>query len=90
MDQLSDIEFDLELDKVATRITDEKATRVCVQLPDGLKRYAADIVNQLHKKTGADIIIWGGSCYGACDLPVEVERLGVQLLIQWGHSEWGL
>ena len=34
------------------------------------------------------VLIWGGSCYGACDVPLQVERLGVDLLIQWGHSEW--
>ena len=83
-------EFDLELNRVAQRIKEEKAKRVCVQLPDGLKQYAGDISKELHGKTGADIIIWAGSCYGACDIPLEVERLGVQLLIQWGHSEWGL
>jgi len=88
--ELSDVEFDLELDKVATRIKDEKAKRVCIQLPDGLKSVAGEIAKQLNKQTGADIILWAGSCYGACDLPVEVERLGVDLLVQWGHSEWGL
>ena len=25
---------------------------------------------------------------GGCDVPVAVEKLGVDLLIQWGHSEY--
>ncbi len=80
--------YNLELDHAATIITREKAKRVCIQLPDGLKPEAKRIVDELHEKTGAEIIIWAGSCYGACDLPLEVERLGVDLLIQWGHAQW--
>lgn len=83
-------EFNLELDKVADRIKKDNAKTVCIQLPDGLKPLGKDIADELHKKTNATIILWAGSCYGACDLPIEVERLGVDLLVQWGHSEWGL
>lgn len=83
------MDYDLELDKVVTRIKAEKAKTVCIQLPDGLKPMAGEIAEELEKRTGAKVIIWLGSCFGACDIPVEVERLGVQLLIQWGHSEWG-
>ncbi|MEK6916431.1 MAG: hypothetical protein AABW92_01690 [Nanoarchaeota archaeon] len=32
--------------------------------------------------------MWGGSCYGSCDLPLEVKKLGVDLLIHYGHSPW--
>lgn len=81
--------YDLELDKVEQKIKAEGAKTVCIQLPDGLKPYANDIVNELHKRTGATIITWLGSCWGACDLPLEVNRLGVDLLVQWGHSGWG-
>lgn len=81
--------YDLELDAVEAKIKTEKAKFVCVQLPDGLKPFAKDIVDELHKRTSANIIIWLGSCWGACDVPLEVNRLGVDLLVQWGHSEWG-
>jgi len=81
--------YDLELDRVEKKINDENATIVCIQLPDGLKPYAREIVDELHKRTGATVLTWLGSCWGACDLPLEVRRLGVDLLVQWGHSEWG-
>ena len=84
-----DMQYDLELDRVAEKIKEEQATIVCIQLPDGLKPRANEITDTLKKQTGATIIIWLGSCFGACDLPLEVERLGVNLLVQWGHSEWG-
>ncbi|MBW3004605.1 diphthamide synthesis protein [Candidatus Woesearchaeota archaeon] len=82
------MEYDLELEKAAEEIKKQKAKRVCVQLPDGLKPEAGKIAKELKEKTGAEIIIWLGSCYGACDIPKQVEDLKVDLLIQWGHSEW--
>ena len=83
------MEYDLELENVIERIKKEGAKSVCIQLPDGLKPKANQIADVLHEKTGAIIIIWAGSCYGACDEPLEVEKLGVDLLVQWGHSSWG-
>lgn len=82
------IDYDLELDSVAGRIKKENAKVVCIQLPDGLKPRAGEIAQLLEKQTGVQVVIWLGSCFGACDIPLEVERLGVELLIQWGHSEW--
>ncbi len=81
--------YDLELEAVEAKIKAEKAKTVCIQLPDGLKPYAKEIVKDIEKRTSAKVIIWLGSCWGACDVPLEVNRLGVDLLIQWGHSEWG-
>ncbi len=80
--------YDLELDRAAKYITEQGAKRVCIQLPEGLRVQAKEIADELKHKTGALIVIWAGSCYGACDLPLEVERLGVDLLIQWGHAQW--
>ena len=80
--------YDLELEKAVNKIEVEKAGLVCIQLPDGLKPMAAEIQETIEKRTDSRVIIWAGSCYGACDVPIQVQRLGVDLLIQWGHSEW--
>jgi len=80
--------YDLELDAVQNKIKAEKAKTVCIQLPDGLKPQAGEIAKELQKRTKAKIIIWLGRCWGACDAPLEVNRLGVDLIVQWGHSEW--
>lgn len=80
--------YDLELQKVIDRVQKDNAKLVCVQLPDGLKPRAAEIQEAIEKSTSAKVVIWMGSCYGACDVPLQVERLGVDLLIQWGHSVW--
>jgi len=80
--------YDLDIPAAIAKIKDKNAKRVCIQLPDGLKPYAQEIQDALEKETDAEIFIWAGSCYGACDTPVEVKNLGVDLLIQWGHSPW--
>lgn len=80
--------YDLEIKKVIDIIKKEKATRVLVQLPEGLKPQAIRLVDEIEAKTKAQVIIWLGSCYGACDLPQGLEKLKIDLLIQFGHSPW--
>ena len=82
------VTYDLDLPKAVARIRESGARMVCVQLPEGLKPQAGEIANELERQTGATVITWLGSCYGACDVPLHVEQLGVDLLIQWGHQEW--
>jgi diphthamide biosynthesis enzyme Dph1/Dph2-like protein len=82
------MEYDLELEKAIELIKNKKPKLVCLQLPDGLKPKAKEIQDSIEKQTKTDIIIWSGSCFGACDIPIHLEKLGVDLLIQWGHSEW--
>ena len=80
--------YDLELDNVINKIKELNAKLVCIQLPDGLKTQAKEITDTIKKKTNAKVLIWMGSCYGACDIPFHVKDIGVDLLIQWGHSRW--
>ncbi len=80
--------YDLELNKAISEIKKQKAKLVCIQLPDGLKQYAKDIQQEIETKRNAKIVIWLGSCYGACDTPKNLDKLGIDLLIQWGHSKW--
>jgi len=80
--------YELELEKVVNAIKKEKAKLVCLQLPDGLKPKATGIAGYIEKNTGAKCVIWLGSCFGACDLPLGLEKLGIDLLVQFGHSAW--
>ena len=82
------MEFDLELEKVVEKINKEKAKLVCIQLADGLKPKALEIQKYLESKTKARVLIWLGSCFGACDVPIQVEKIGVDLIVQFGHSAW--
>jgi 2-(3-amino-3-carboxypropyl)histidine synthase len=80
--------YNLELDKLSKEIKDSKAEKVLIQLPDGLKPKAKEIVKQLEKETKAEIFIWLGDCFGACDLPLNVKNLGVDVLVQFGHNKF--
>jgi diphthamide biosynthesis enzyme Dph1/Dph2-like protein len=79
-------DYDLELEHAVQEIKAKNAKLVCIQLPDGLKPKAREIQLFIEDKTGSSVVIWMGSCWGGCDLPLAVEKLGVDLLIQWGHS----
>lgn len=80
--------YDLELNRAVDEIKKSNAQSVCIQLPDGLKPKANEVKNYIENNTNASVVIWLGSCWGGCDVPIVVEKLGVDLIIQWGHSEY--
>ena len=80
--------FDLELDKVIEEIKKRKPSQVLIQLPDGLKPQANVIVDEIHAKTDAKAFIWLTSCFGACDIPLGLEAMNIDLMIQWGHNRY--
>ena len=82
------MKYDFEIDKVVEKIKEEKAKLVCLQVPDGLKPEATKIAKILEEKSGSKIIIWAGPCWGACDTPLGLKELNIDLLIQYGHSAW--
>ncbi len=81
-------EYELEIDKIIQTIKKEKAKKVLLQFPDGLKPYSTVISEEIERKSGCECLIWLGTCFGACDVPLDVERLGVDLIVQFGHSAW--
>ena len=74
------------VEKAIEHIKRTDAKTVCLQLPDGMKTYAKDIEYKLSSETGARILIWLGSNFGACDIPLGLNRMGIDLLISWGHN----
>jgi 2-(3-amino-3-carboxypropyl)histidine synthase len=80
--------YNLELEKVIERIRKRKYKTIVIQLPDGIKPRAGEIVDAIRDRTGAEAIIWMSSCFGACDLPFGLEQLGADLIVQWGHSKF--
>ncbi len=79
------MQYNLELDRVIEKINSQAYSKVCIQLPDGLKPEAKKITDKIRENTDSEVFIWAGSCFGACDLP-KVE--GFDLLVQFGHSEY--
>jgi len=82
------MEYELELDRVVKEIKNIKAKLVCIQLPDGLKPKATEIVDKIESKTNAKCFIWMDTNFGACDLPLGIEKLKIDLLIHFGHSKF--
>lgn len=90
---LDELNYDLEIDRISSEIKKKKARRVLIQLPDGLKPYAAQIVDAIQEKLKAknkpEIMIYFGTCFGACDLPIEEAKIAnIDLIVQFGHSPW--
>jgi 2-(3-amino-3-carboxypropyl)histidine synthase len=77
--------YEFELDRIVALIRERGATRVGLQLPDGLKSVAVSLADEIAQETGAAVIISGNSCYGACDIDEKLECM-VELLFHFGHS----
>jgi len=83
-------EYELELGRILKEIKKQKAKIVLLQFPDGMKPNATTIAEELEKRAPkAEFLIWLGSCFGACDVPLELKELNIDLLIQFGHNDFG-
>jgi diphthamide biosynthesis enzyme Dph1/Dph2-like protein len=80
--------YDLEIDKVISEIKKSNVKTILLQLPDGLKPLAKKIVDNIKSKTKSDVLIWFGTCYGACDIPTNISGLKIDLVVQWGHNSF--
>lgn len=78
--------YDLEIPKIIERIKEKNHKLVLIQLPDGLKPKAKEIADKIKQETQVEVLIWLGSCYGSCDIPLGLEKLNINLVVQIGHS----
>jgi 2-(3-amino-3-carboxypropyl)histidine synthase len=85
---LLDLSYDLDLDEAVELIRRSGAVRVGLQAPEGLKRATPLIAKQISELTGAEVIISGDPCYGACDVDMKLCQ-EVDLMLHLGHSELG-
>lgn len=81
-------EYNLEIDKIVAEINKMRAKTVLLQFPDGLKTKAVEVAKEIEAKTKAITIIWYGSCFGACDIPVLPTKIKdqIDLFVQFGHN----
>jgi len=64
----------------------KKPKKIFLQLPEGLKTKAIEIIDALHDY---DVILSGDTCYGACDLRInEAVQAGCDLIVHIGHSQF--
>ena len=82
-------EFDLELERVLKEVKASGAKIVGLQFPEGLKDKAVEVAALIEKESGARTVTFVDASYGACDLATsDAEKLGVNLLIHFGHTEF--
>ncbi|MFP4626654.1 MAG: diphthamide biosynthesis enzyme Dph2 [Natronomonas sp.] len=79
--------WDYELDRILDAVDDRDATTVGLQFPEGLKRRAAGVTDDLREELPDDVtvMISGQPCYGACDLDTEMIRR-TDVFVHFGHS----
>lgn len=78
--------FDLDREKLQKEVKTHGASRVLIQLPEGLKPYGPRLAETI-EETGAEAIIAADPCYGACDLMIEEAKgLNADLVVHFGHS----
>ena len=84
----SNFSYDLDLDKAIDLIQKSGARRVGLQAPEGLKRTTPAIARLIEERTGAQVIISGDPCFGACDVDMQLCR-EVDLMLHLGHAQLG-
>ncbi len=63
---------------------------VAVQIPEGMKQHATEIVEHLRNAGAAEVFLFIDPNFGACDLKDrEARDLGAEVLIHFGHNRFG-
>jgi len=79
--------WDLETERVIDEIKNRNARLVLFQAPEGLKRAVEQEIEKIKKQVSAELVIWGETCFGACDLcDEEIKMLGADLVVHYGHE----
>lgn len=78
--------YNLEIEKLIKDVNKNNHKLVLLQFPDGLKYYSKQIVDELRDNTSAEFFMYFGTCFGACDVPIHLEKLNFDLCVQWGHE----
>ncbi|MCG1002821.1 MULTISPECIES: diphthamide biosynthesis enzyme Dph2 [Halobacterium] len=79
--------WDYELDRIVDAVEERDAEKVGMQFPEGLKRSAPGVADDLRKLLPDDtrVMISGQPCYGACDLDTYMMRR-TDVFVHFGHS----
>ena len=82
---------EFQLDDLIERIKANDNRLVALQVPEGLKMQALEMVDSIEEDTSARIILAADPCYGACDLVHDkMQRMGVELVAHMGHSQMNI
>ncbi len=79
--------YNFEIPKTIAQIAKNGATRVALQMPEGLLMYGCSIVDIIERFAGVECVIMGDVTYGACCIDDYTARaLGCDMMVHYGHS----
>ena len=82
---------DFQLDELVERIKAHDNRLVALQIPEGLKMQALEMMDKIEDETSAKVILAADPCYGACDLVHDkMKMMGVELVAHMGHSQMNI
>ena len=82
---------DFQLDDLVERIKANDTRLVALQVPEGLKMQAFEMMDTIESETSARVAFSADPCYGACDLVHDkMKNIGVELVAHMGHSQMNI
>ncbi|MDA0842999.1 MAG: diphthamide biosynthesis enzyme Dph2 [archaeon] len=82
---------DFQLKDLIEKIQSNDHRLVALQVPEGLKMQALEMMDAIESETSAKIVLAADPCYGACDLVHDKMKLmGVELVAHMGHSQMNI
>ncbi len=73
--------FEFDIEGMNEKLKREGIGKILLQVPDGLRRKIGVFQDAIE----AEVTVWGGTCYGACDLPLDIGES--EALVHVGHTE---
>lgn len=77
--------YDIDIASAISEIKRIKARIIALQVPEGLKKRAYQIAEDLENKSGAEVLVVAEPCFGACDVPSSLFDI-VDAIVNVGHS----
>ena len=82
---------DFQHDELVERIKKNDNQLFALQVPEGLKIQALEMMDSIEGESGARVILAADPCYGACDLVHDkMKMMGVELVAHMGHSQMNI
>lgn len=82
---------EFQLDELVERIKENDLRLVALQVPEGLKMQALEMMDEIETETSARVVLSADPCYGACDLVHDkMQNIGVELVAHMGHSQMNI
>ncbi|UCE45454.1 MAG: diphthamide biosynthesis enzyme Dph2 [Methanobacteriota archaeon] len=79
------IMYDIDLTNAVAEIKRLKARIVALQVPEGMKKRAYQIAEDIENNASAEVMLVAEPCFGACDVPSSLFDM-VDAVVHVGHS----